>query len=305
MVVGQSPGGATDLVARVVAQKLTDSLGQSVIVDNRTGAAGSVGAALVAKSMADGYTLLVVSSSFSINPSLYTNLPFHPVKDFTPVTLIAEAPFLLVVTPSLPARTVGELIAAAKSKPGTLNYGSGGNGSSGHLAGELFKNMANISMVHVPYKGAGPALIDVMAGQVHMTFGSVISSLTHVRSGKLRALAVTSAQRSKSLPDLPTVSEAGVRGYHSTTWYGLLAPAGTPPSTVGKLNSETKHALGLPDVQQRFSGDGAEPVGDSPDSLPEVPRCRDCQVADGRQGRQHPRRLTGRGILTSPARPGR
>ena len=265
LVVGQSPGGATDLVARVVAQKLTDSLGQSVIVDNRTGAAGSVGAALVAKSLADGYTLLVVSSSFSeINPSLYTNLPFHPLKDFTPITLIAQAPFLLVVTPSLPARTVGELIAAARSKPGTLNYGSGGNGSSGHLAGELFKNMANISMVHVPYKGAGPALIDVMAGQVQLTFGSVISSLTHVRSGKLRALAVTSAQRSKSLPDLPTVSEAGVGGYHSTTWYGMLAPAGTPPSTVAKLNSESKHVLGLPDVQQRFSGDGAEPVGDSP-----------------------------------------
>ena len=264
-IVGQSPGGATDLVARTVALKLTESLGQSVIVDNRTGAAGSIGAAMVAKSPPDGYTLLVVSSSYSINPSLYVNLPFHPINDFAPITLLAEAPFLMVVHPSVPVRSVGEFVALAKSKPGALNYGSGGNGSSGHLAGELFKRLAGVNMTHVPYKGAGPALVDVIAGQIHLTFASVISSLNHARSGKLRALAVTSAQRSKALPELKTVAEAGVRGYHTTTWYGLLAPAGTRSAIISKMNAETKKVLSLPEIAQRFSSDGAEPVGGSPE----------------------------------------
>ncbi len=189
LVVGQAPGGATDVVSRLIAPKLGESLGQTVVVENRTGAAGSIGAAFVAKSPPDGYNLLVVSSSYAINPSLYRDLPFDPVKDLAPVTLIAEAPFLLVVHPSMPVRSVKELVAMAKARPGALNFASGGNGSSGQLAGELFKYLAGIDLVHVPYKGAGPALVDVIAGQVHMTFGSVLSSLGHVKNGRLRALA--------------------------------------------------------------------------------------------------------------------
>lgn len=264
-VVGQAPGGATDLVARAVAHKLTEFLGQSVIVDNRTGAAGSIGAASVAKSAPDGYTLLVVSSSYSINPGLYANLPFDPVRDLAPVTLLAEAPFLLVVHPSLPARTVGELVALAKAKPDSLNFASGGLGSSGQLAGELFKNLAGVKLTHVPYKGAGPALVDVIAGQVHLMFASVISSLPHARSGKLRALAVTSARRSKALPELTTVAEAGVNGYGTTTWYGVLAPAGTRAAVITRLHSELRKTVESPEVHQRLSGDGAEPVGGTPE----------------------------------------
>jgi len=266
-VVGQAPGGATDLVARAVAQKLTDQLGQPVVVDNRTGAAGSIGAGIVAKSAPDGHTVLIVSSSYSINPSLYSSLPFDPVRDLAPITLIAEAPFLVVVNPGLAPRSIADLVALAKSRPGTLNFGSGGIGSSGHLAGELFNLLAGVRMTHVPYKGAGPALVDVIAGQVQLTFASVISSLGHVKSGKLRALAVTSAKRSRALPELPTVAEAGVAGYATTTWYGALAPAATPPAIIARLNGEIRKALALPEVGQRMSAEGAEPVGGSPDEF--------------------------------------
>lgn len=263
-VVGQAPGGATDIVARLVAQKLTENLGQSVVVENRTGAAGSIGAAFVAKSAPDGYNVLVVSSSYAINPSLYTDLPFDPVKDFAPVTLIAEAPFLLVVHPSMPVRSVKELVAVAKVKPGALNFASGGNGSSGHLAGELFKYLAGVDMVHVPYKGAGPAMVDVIAGQVHMTFASVLSSLPHVKNKKLRPLAVTGASPSVAVPELPTVAEAGVKGYRRTTWYGVLAPANTPAAIVERLNAAIKAVVESPDIKSRFLTDGAEPVGGTP-----------------------------------------
>lgn len=263
-IVGQSPGGATDVVARLVGTKLSEQLGQNVIVENRTGAAGSIGASFVAKSAPDGYNLLVVSSSYAINPSLYTDLPFDPVKDLAPVTLIAEAPFLLVVHPSMPVRSVKELVAFAKARPGELNYASGGNGSSGHLAGELFKFMADIKLVHVPYKGAGPALVDVMSGQVHLTFGSVLSTLGHVRNGRLRALGVTSAKRSSGAPELPTVAEAGVKGYQRTTWYGLLAPANTPPAILNRLSTEMKKALESADIRRKILTDGAEPEGSTP-----------------------------------------
>jgi tripartite-type tricarboxylate transporter receptor subunit TctC len=269
LIVGQSPGGATDIVARLTAQKLSENVRQSVIVENRTGAAGSIGANFVAKSPPDGYTLLVVSSSYAINPSLYTNLPFDPVKDLAPVALIAEAPFLLVIHPSLPVHSVRELVALAKAKPGQLNFASGGNGSSGHLAGELFKHLAGIDLVHVPYKGAGPALVEVMTGQVHMTFGSVLSSLQHVRSGRLRALAVTSAKRSAALPELPTVAEAGVKDYRRTTWYGLLAPAATSPSLVASISEEIRKAVNSDDVKKRILSDGAEPEGSSPKEFQE------------------------------------
>jgi len=263
-IVGQAPGGATDVIARLVSPRLSEQFSQTVIVENRTGAAGSIGAAFVAKSAPDGYNLLVISSSYAINPSLYTDLPFDPVKDLMPVTLIAEAPFLLVVHPSMPVRSVKELIAFAKSKPGVLNYASGGNGSSGHLAGELFTYLANVRTVHIPYKGAGPALIDVMAGQVHMTFGSVLSSLGHVKNGRLRALGVTGATRSSGAPDLPTIAEAGVPGYQTTTWYGLLAPANTPAVIVNRLSEEMKKAIESPEVRNRILVDGAEARGSTP-----------------------------------------
>lgn len=264
LIVGQAPGGATDVIARLVSPKLGEQMGQTVVVENRTGAAGSIGAAFVAKSAPDGYNLLVVSSSYAINPSLYTDLPFDPVKDLMPVSLIAEAPFVLVVHPSMPVRSVKDLVAFAKAKPGVLNYASGGNGSSGHIAGELFTYLANIKIVHVPYKGAGPALVDVIAGQVHMTFGSVLSSLGHVKSGRLRALGVTGGTRSAGAPDLPTIAEAGVPGYQTTTWYGLLAPANTPAAIVNRLSDEMKKAIEAPDVKNRVLNDGAEPRGSSP-----------------------------------------
>lgn len=263
-VVGQSPGGATDIVARLIAQGLTESFRQTVFVENRTGAAGSIGATFVAKSAPDGQTALVVSSSYAINPSVYKKLPFDPVRDFAPVSLIAEAPFLLVVHPSLPVRSVKELIAFVRSRPGVLNYASGGIGSSGHLAGELFVHMAKLDLVHVPYKGAGPARIDVMTGQVHMTFASVLSSLPHVKSGKLRALAVTSAKRSAAIPDLPTMDEAGVKGYRRTTWYAVLAPAKTPDSVVTKLSAAIHNVVQSPQIRKRLLVDGAEPEGSSP-----------------------------------------
>lgn len=263
-VVGQAPGGGTDLIARAVTTRLSEAIGQSMIVDNRTGAAGSVGAGLVAKSAPDGYTLLVVSSSYAINPSLYSGLTFDAARDLTPVILLAQAPFLLVVHPSLPAQSVKELVALAKAKPGTLNFASGGAGSSGHLAGELFQNAAGVKLTHVPYKGAGPALTDTIAGQVQMTFASMLSSLQHVRSTRLRALAVTSAKRSAALPDLPTVTEAGVRDFATTSWYGVLAPTGTRTAAITRMNSELDKIIALPDVRQKLAADGAEPAGGSP-----------------------------------------
>lgn len=263
-VVGQSPGGATDIVSRLIAQGLTQNLGQTVFVENRTGAAGSIGAAFVAKSAPDGYTALVVSSSYSINPNIYKKLPFDPVRDFAPVSLIAQAPFLLVVHPSLPVRSVKELVAFARARPGVLNYASGGIGSSGHLAGALFLRLAKLDLVHVPYKGAGPARVDVITGQVHMTFASVLSSLPYVKNGKLRALAVTSAKRSAAIPNLPTMDEAGIKGYRRTTWYAVLAPANTPSGIVTKLSSEIRKVVQSPGTKKRLLVDGAEPEGSSP-----------------------------------------
>ena len=264
IVIGLAPGGATDIVARAIAQKLTDSLGQSFIVDNRAGAAGSIAAALVAKAPADGYTLLLVSSSYAINPGLYDDLPFDPVRDLKAISLIAEAPFLLVVNPALPAATVAELIALAKARPGALNYSSGGNGSSGHLAGELFRNLSGVALTHVPYKGAGPATVDVIAGQIQLTFASVVSALPHVKPGRLRALGVTSEKRSPVLPQLPTLSEGGVKGYRVVTWYGALAPVGTPAEIINKLSAEFAKTVKRPDMRERLVGGGAEPIGSTP-----------------------------------------
>jgi tripartite-type tricarboxylate transporter receptor subunit TctC len=263
-LVGQAPGGATDIVGRLVASKMTDSLGQNVVLENRTGAAGSIAAAAVAKSAPDGYTILVVSSSYSINPSLYASLPFDPQKDLVPISLLAEAPFLLVVHPSVPAKSVKELLAMARAAPGTLTYGSGGNGSSGHLAGALFENLGKVKLSHIPYKGAGQALVDVVSGQISFMFASVLSSTPHVKQQRLRALGVTGAKRSAALPQVPTIAEAGVSGYATSTWYGLLAPAGTRPGVIDRLSSAANKAVTAPDLRDRMLADGAEPVGSTP-----------------------------------------
>jgi tripartite-type tricarboxylate transporter receptor subunit TctC len=263
-IVGQSPGGATDMVARIVAAKMGEPLGQNIVVENRTGAAGSIAATTVARSAPDGYTLLVVSSSYAINPSLYKSLPFDPQKDLVPISLLAEAPFLLVVHPSVPARSVKDLIALAKAAPGTLTYGSGGNGSSGHLAGALFGHLAHIELSHVPYKGAGLALVDLIAGQITFTFASVLSATPHVKQGRLRVLAVTGPKRSQALPNVPTVAEAGVPGYATGSWYGLLAPAGTRAPIIDAIASAANKAMHAPDVRERLIADGAEPRGSSP-----------------------------------------
>ena len=263
-VVGQSPGGATDIVARLVAAKMNETLGQSVVVENRTGAAGSIAAASVAKSPPDGYTILVVSSSYAINPSLYATLPFDPQKDLQPVSLLAEAPFLLVVHPSLPAKSVKDLIALAKAKPATLTYGSGGNGSSGHLAGALFEGAARVKLLHVPYKGGGQALVDVLAGQITFMFASVLSSTPHVKQQRLRVLGVTSAKRSSAMRDVPTIAEAGLPGYATMTWYGLLGPAGLRPAVIERLSTAANKTVMSPELRERMLADGAEPIGSSP-----------------------------------------
>ena len=264
IIVGQAPGGATDIIARLVASKMHDGLGQNTIVENRTGAAGSIGAAAVAKSPPDGYTILCVSSSYSINPSLYSNLPFDPQKDLAPISLLAEAPFLLVVHPSVPAKSVKDLIAFAKSQPGILTYGSGGQGSSGHLAGVLFEIGSKVKLSHVPYKGAGQALVDVVSGQITFMFASVLSSTPLIKQGRIRVLGVTSPKRSAALPQVPTVAEAGVPGYATTTWYGLLAPAATPKPIIDRLAAAANKAVMTPDLRERMSSDGAEPIGSNP-----------------------------------------
>jgi tripartite-type tricarboxylate transporter receptor subunit TctC len=263
-LVGQAPGGATDIVGRLVATKMTEALGQNIVLENRTGAAGSIAAAAVARTPPDGYTVLVVSSSYAINPSLYASLPFDPQKDLAPISLLAEAPFLLVVHPSVPARSVKELLAMARAAPGTLTYGSGGNGSSGHLAGALLESLGKVKLSHIPYKGAGQALVDVVSGQISFMFASVLSSSPHVKQQRLRALAVTGARRSAALPQLATVAEAGVSGYATNTWYGLLAPAGTRPAVIERLSSAANKAVTAPDLRDRLLADGAEPAGSTP-----------------------------------------
>jgi tripartite-type tricarboxylate transporter receptor subunit TctC len=259
IIVGFAPGGGVDIVARILAQKLVENTKQPFVVDNRAGAGGSIGAALVAKSVADGYTLLAISSSYAVVPSLYKDLAFDPLNDLAPVSLIGEAPLLLVVHPSLPAHSVQELSSLAKPRPGQLNYGSGGNGTSGHLAGELFKYLAGVNINHVPYKGAGASMIDVVSGQVSLAFASVLSTSAQVKAGRLRALAVTIANRSSLFPQLPTIAESGVREYRRTTWYGMLAPARTPADVLDKLNAEIGKAVSSPDVRRRLSEDGGEP----------------------------------------------
>jgi tripartite-type tricarboxylate transporter receptor subunit TctC len=268
MVVPFTPAGTTDILARIVAHQLSEAWGQQVIVDNRPGAAGNLGSDLVAKSTPDGYTVLMATvSSHGINPSLYNKMPYDAVKDFQPVSLVALVPNLLVVNPNVPVKSVQDLIKLAKDKPGKLNVASSGNGTSIHLSAELFKTMTGVDMVHVPYKGSAPAVTDLIGGQVDLMFDNMPSSIEHVRGGKLRAIAVTTAKRSPALPDLPTIAEAGVPGYEATSWFGVMAPAGTPKPIVDKMSAEIAKSLRKPDVKAKLAEQGAEAVGSTPDEF--------------------------------------
>jgi tripartite-type tricarboxylate transporter receptor subunit TctC len=264
MIVAYPPGGGTDQVGRVMAEQLTVTLGQNVVVDNRGGATGNIGTELAARALPDGYTLLMGNvAPNAVNVSLFKKLPFDPVKDFSPVSLVAITPNILVAHPSIPVKTIKELIAYAKAKPGTLNFPSAGVGSSSHLAGELLKSLAGISMVHVPFKGGGPALVAVIAGEVQIMFATMPAAMPHVKSGKVKPVAVTTAKRSKAMPDLPTIAESGVKGYDASTWYGLLAPARTPPAVVTRLHGDTVKILAGP-TRQRLEAQGFEPDGGTP-----------------------------------------
>jgi tripartite-type tricarboxylate transporter receptor subunit TctC len=265
LIVPSTPGGSVDTIARTLGPKLTERWGQQIIVDNRSGAGGAIAAELVARSAPDGYTLLIGTiASLGTNVSLQKKLPYDPVKDFAPVTLVATQNLLLLVHPSVPAKSVRELVRLAKAQPGTLTFASAGNGTGSHLSGELFKMLAGIEMLHIPYKGVAPALVDVVSGQVSLTFPSILSSLPQMRAGRLRGLAVTGAKRSAAVPELPTMQEAGVNGYESATWYGIVAPTGTPQDVVMKLNAEIVAVLKQPEIRERLSREGADPVGSSP-----------------------------------------
>ena len=256
LVVPYPPGGPTDIVARLVAQKLSEQMGQPFIIDNRPGAGANTGAELVARSAPDGYTLVVATTAHAINPSLFKNLGYSLSKDFVPVSLLTSGPLVIVANPALPVKNITELIALAKSKPGELNFATSGNGQSTHLSAELFASMAGVKMNHIPYKGSAPALTDTMGGQTHLMFDTMLSAMPHVKGGKLKALAVTSASRSPVAPDVPTVAESGLPGYEAIAWNGLLAPAGTPPEVVARLNAELKKALASPDVKDKFEAQG-------------------------------------------------
>jgi tripartite-type tricarboxylate transporter receptor subunit TctC len=267
LLVGFPPGGGADIVARQITPTLSAQLGQQVVIDNRGGAGGNIALELLAKAQPDGYTLMLTTPTVTVNPALYPKLGYDPVRDFTPVTLVASTVYILAVHPSVPARSVKELVALAKARPRELNYSSGGNGAAAHLAGQLFSSLTGIQIVHVPYKGIAPALIAVLAGEVHLTFGSQPSTLPHVKEGRLRALAVTSARRSRFTPDLPSISEAGVPGYETTAWYGVLAPAKTPQPIVAKLNREIAKVLDLPDIKAGIASQSFEIVVSTPEQF--------------------------------------
>ena len=265
LIVPFAPGGGNDIVARAIAQQLSASLGRQFVVDNRAGAGGVVGAELAAKSPADGYTLFLGGvGSHAVNPNLHAKLPYDPVADFAPITLIASAPSVLVVHPAVPARTIEEFTALAKANPGKLNFASNGNGSSAQLAAVLYASMAGVRMVHVPYKGLAPALADLLSGEVQLMFSSMVAIIPHIKTGRLRALAVTGRRRSPLLPEVPTLEESGLRGYEAGSWYGILAPAGTPPPIVAKLNAEIVQALQQPAIRERLAAEGAEAIGGTP-----------------------------------------
>jgi tripartite-type tricarboxylate transporter receptor subunit TctC len=267
VIVGQAPGGGNDIQTRLFAQKLGEALGRPFVVENRTGAGSVLSYRTVAAAPADGYTLLGVTGGFTIAPAVHANLGFDPIKDLAPISLVVQSPFLLLTHPALPVRGVKDVMALAKARPGALTYGSAGQGSSTHMAFALFTTLARVELTHVPYKGTGPALVDAMAGQVQMLMGNVLSSLSYAKSGKLRALAVSTAKRSPAVPELPTLAEAGVAGYESSTWHAWFAPANTPTAIIDRLSAELAKAAKAPDVVARLSPDGAQPIGSSPEQL--------------------------------------
>ncbi len=264
IILPYTPGGSTDVMARILSQKLTDAMGQQVIVDNRPGASGNIGTEIAVHSPADGYTLLMVTIPLVVNPSFYTNMPFDVTKDLAPVTLVTASPFVLVSHPSLPAKNVKELIELAKKQPGKLSYPSGGNGTNSHIAAELLNNLAGTKMLHVPYKGGGPALVSVLAGETSIGFLGIDVAVPHIKDGSLRGLGITSKKRSASIPDLPTIAEAGLPDYDFTSWYGVLAPSATPPAIVNAARDYIVKAMHAPDLTERFAKDGTVIVTGTP-----------------------------------------
>ena len=267
MIVPFSPGGATDVPARILAQRLSEAFGHQIVIDNRPGAGGVLGAEAVAKAPPDGYTLLLTATTHVISASLYKKLPYDAIRDFAPIVLIGSGPNVLTVHPSLPAKNVRELIALAKARPGKIDYASSGNGSAQHLFGALFMSMADVRMMHIPYKGSAPATTDLIAGQVSVGFPGIALVLPHTKAGRLRALAVTSAERSKAMPDVPSIAEAGVPGYAATLWSGLLAPRGTPPEIVQKLYDEIAKILKQPEVESAYLATGTDVTISNPEQF--------------------------------------
>jgi len=265
LVVPFLAGGSTDIVGRTVAQKLSEMWGQQAFVDNRPGGGTTIGTEMVAKAAPDGYTLLVTPAPFTINPSLLTKLPYDALTDFAPITLINTTPLVMVVNPGVPAKNVKELIALAKAKPSKLNFGSSGTGGSNHLAGELFDAMAGVKMVHIPYKGNAGALTDIVGGHLDVVYNGITSAVALIRGGKLRALAVTSLQRSAALPDVPTLNESGLKGFEAVAWNGLSAPAKTPRDVIMKINADVIKIVNSPELKERLKADGSDPVGNSPE----------------------------------------
>jgi tripartite-type tricarboxylate transporter receptor subunit TctC len=267
-IVPFPPGGGNDVMARIIGQKFTDAFGQQVVIDNRGGAGGNIGTETAARAAPDGYTLFLGGvGSHGTNPGLQSKLPYDPIKDFAPVSQIASASLVVVANPGLPAKTIGELVQYAQSRPGQINYASSGTGSIAHLSVELFNAMAKIKLQHVPYKGTGPALTDLLSGQVQLLFNSALSMLPQIRANRVRALAVTSATRITPLPEVPTLAEAGVPGYDATSWYGVLAPARTPRAIINKLHAEVAKAVRAPDLRDRLLNEGAIPVGNTPEQF--------------------------------------
>jgi tripartite-type tricarboxylate transporter receptor subunit TctC len=267
IVVPQSPGASTDITARLIGQKLNESFKQPVVVDNRPGSSGIAGTEIVARAVPDGHTLMVVASSFSINPALQSKLPYDPIHDFTPVTQLSKFPNMLAAHPSVPVKTLQDVIALARAKPGQLNYASAGSGTGTHMSAELLKQMTKIDIVHIPYKGGGPAMVAAMGGQTQLIFGTTVGLLLHVRTGKLKAIALTSAKRSAAAPEIPTFAESGVPGYEHEPWNAMFAPAKMPRAVLAKLNAEVGRILHTPEVKKVFEHEGADPVGNSPEQF--------------------------------------
>jgi len=267
MVVPYAAGGGVDIVARAVSQELSKRIGQPVVVENRTGAGSNIGSDFVAKAAPDGYTLLMASPANAINMSLYRKMPYDTQRDLAPVALVGAVPSVLVANPALPAATVAELIALAKAKPGSLNYGSGGSGTSEHLSAEMFKSQAGIDLVHVPYKGGANAMTDVISGQLSLMFTNMLGAMPYIRSGKLKAIAIADARRSPSLPDVPTFAESGFKDYEVSVWWGVMAPAKTPPPIIAYLNREIVASLGAPELKERLDSMGARIIGGTPEQF--------------------------------------